>query len=354
MNPDDPINRPPNLLSRRSFLLAAVATSASGFGVPATFGSDKSGSKAPVVGAGEHRYEVIHDWGTLPDSHVYGNTHGVCQDAQRRVYIKHTVGTGARCEDAVVVFDERGRFMRSWGPEFKGGAHGLQLHREGGTEYLYLCDTRRRFAVKTTLEGEEVLRFPFPGGDGLYARENEYCPTNVAIAPDGTVFVADGYGKSYVHRYTAGGQYLDSFAGAGKEPGCTSCPHGLLVDCRGPEPVLVVADRGNRRLQYFSLDGKHLRFVTEELRAPCHFDQRGSVLLVPDLESRVTLLDANNQLITHLGDGGHYRGLRDQSRDRFKPGQFVAPHGAIFDRDGNIFVVEWVEVGRVTKLRKLS
>jgi hypothetical protein len=68
----------------------------------------------------------------------------------------------------------------------------------------------------------------------------------------------------------------------------------------------------------------------------------------------VTLFDKNNKLVTHLGDGGSYVGVRDQPRDHFKPGKFVAPHSAYFDHDGNIFVVEWVEVGRVTKLRRIA
>jgi hypothetical protein len=168
------------------------------------------------------------------------------------------------------------------------------------------------------------------------------------------VFIADGYGKSYIHRYTIEGKYLGSFAGPGSEAGKTKCPHGLMVDLRGPKPELVVADRSNRRLQYFSLTGEHLRFVTSELRAPCHFDQRGKVLLIPDLEARVTLFDADNRLIAHLGDGTHYNGIRDKKREQFTPGRFVAPHGAMFDRLGNIFVVEWVEVGRVTKLQRVA
>jgi hypothetical protein len=127
-----------------------------------------------------------------------------------------------------------------------------------------------------------------------------------------------------------------------------------MVDTRGANPTLVVADRSNRRLQYFSLDGRHLGFVTEELRAPCHFHTHGDVMLIPDLESRVTLFDKNNQLITHLCDGTHYNGIRDKARDKFTAGKFVAPHSAIFDHAGNIFVVEWVEVGRVTKLRKMA
>ena len=118
--------------------------------------------------------------------------------------------------------------------------------------------------------------------------------------------------------------------------------------------MLVVADRSNRRLQYFMLDGRHVKLVTEGMRAPCHFHRRGGELLVPDLESQVTILSEDNRVLVHLGDGGHYTGLRDKPRSAFTPGKFVAPHSAIYDHAGNIFVVEWVEVGRVTKLRKVA
>jgi hypothetical protein len=208
--------------------------------------------------------------------------------------------------------------------------------------------------VKTTLEGKDVFRLTYPEESGLYNEESEYRPTNVATAPNGDFYVADGYGKSWIHQYEASGRYLRSFGGPGKERGQTLCSHGLMVDTRRADPLLVVADRTNRRLQYFTLDGRHVRFVTDEMRAPCHFHRRGKELLVPDLESRVTLLDEHDRLVVHLGDGGHYQGIRDKPREAFTPGKFVAPHSAIYDHAGNIFVVEWVEVGRVTKLRKLS
>jgi hypothetical protein len=147
---------------------------------------------------------------------------------------------------------------------------------------------------------------------------------------------------------------VKTFSGTGKAPGNTSTPHGLIVDTRGEQPLLAVADRSNRRIQYFTLDGEHVKFVNDELRAPCHFHILGGDLLIPDLEARVTLFDRENKLITHLGDGKHYTGIRDKDRSAFTPGKFIAPHGAIFDHSGNIFVVEWVEVGRVTKLRRVA
>jgi hypothetical protein len=118
---------------------------------------------------------------------------------------------------------------------------------------------------------------------------------------------------------------------------------------------LTVADRGNARIQRFTLDGKHIDFVSGT-NMPCHFNffKNGDVV-VPDLGARVTLLDKQNKVIAHLGDDSDskWRDTRKLSRDHFTPGKFVAPHGACFDHKGNVFVVEWVEVGRVTKLRRV-
>jgi hypothetical protein len=341
-------------ITRRKFIQTTAATLVLASAPAVLRADDKSGTRNLVLGQGDFSYECIHDWGELPSSITYGNTHGVCEDSQGRIHIKHTVGKGSQKDDAIVVFDENGKFVRSWGAEFKGGAHGLHLSKEGGEEFLYLADPPRGLLVKTTLEGKEVFRLGFPEESGAYNNAGEYHPTNVAVAPNGDFYVADGYGKSWIHQYTSQAKYIRSFGGPGKDRGQTLCSHGLMVDTRGSEPVLVVADRSNRRLQYFTLDGRHIRFVTEELRAPCHFAQRKNVLLIPDLEARVTLFDENNKLIGHLGDGTHYNGIRDKAREAFTPGKFVAPHSACFDHNGNIFVVEWVEVGRVTKLRRIA
>lgn len=338
--------------TRRHFTRALAA------GAPAILAAaDKSGLKRPVTGGGAHRYEVFHDWGEVPKSISYGNTHGVCVDSQGHVYIHHTVHKSSATDDTVVVFDHKGRFVRSWGGEFKGGAHGLRIHKEGRDEFLYFCDTQRGVVKKTTLEGKEVLSLAYPKEAAEYAGAKKYSPTNLAIASNGDIFVGDGYGSSYINQYNAKGEYIRTFGGKGKDPGQLDCPHGIAIDARGAEPRLLVADRANHRLQYFSLDGKHLAFAGQGgVNLPCHFDERKGVLLVPDLAARVTLLDAENQVIAQLGEdaSGTWGELRKQPRDQFHPGKFICPHGACFDHDGNIFVVEWVEVGRVTKLKRVS
>lgn len=122
----------------------------------------------------------------------------------------------------------------------------------------------------------------------------------------------------------------------------------------------MVADRANARLQYFTLDGKHLGYV-HEVSFPAHFDLRGEVMMVPDLHARVSLFDPANKVIAHLGydpdwtkqvlaDGFKMR----RTPERWPAGKFIHPHDACFDKDGNIFVVEWVPTGRVSLLRKVG
>lgn len=335
--------------SRRAFL--------SGLTAPLILGAqNKSGSARPVLGAGDHKYEAIHDWGQLPPGLKYGNTHGVCEDSQGRIYIHHTVHSDSEIPDSVVVFDDKGKFVRSFGKEFKGGAHGLHIVKEGRAEYLYFCDTRRSLVIKTDLEGREVWRLGYPDQAEPYAgKQLKYSPTNVAVAPNGDVYVGDGYGSSFINQYDSGGKYIRTFGGKGKDAGQLDCPHGLIVDTRSATPVLIVADRGNRRLQRFSLDGRHLDFV-QGVNMPCHFHMgRKGAMVIPDLAARVTLLDSQNRVLIHLGEdpSNTWGELRKQPREQFKPGKFICPHGAAFDRAGNVFVVEWVEVGRVTKLRRV-
>jgi hypothetical protein len=255
----------------------------------------------------------------------------------------------------MVVFDQNGKFVKSWGAEYRTGAHGLHIRKEGSTEFLYLCDIHRNIVVKTTLAGEVVFTIGYPQEAEPYGKAKiPYSPTNLAVAPNGDFYVADGYGSSYVNQYDSKGRYIRTFGGLGGEAGQLNQPHGIWMDMRGPEPILTVADRRNYRLQTFTLEGKHIGFVPG-LRYPCHFHTRGPMMVVPELEARVSLLDGKNQIVAHFGQGpDNFREIRVRERDAFVPGQFVAPHSACFDHDGNIVVVEWVEVGRVTKLRKVA
>lgn len=323
--------------------------------------ADKAASNLPVVGSGEYTYECVHNWGQLPKHVKWGETHGVTVDEAGLIYIKHR-NNAADPMDAIVVFDPDGKFVRSFGDEYNGGGHGIDIRKEGGTEFLYLCDVKHNIVTKTTLKGELVWVKGRPQEPGVYKDPAvKYSPTNVAFGPDGGFYIGDGYGSHYIHQYDRDANWVRTWGGQGTEPGKMRTPHGLWLDNRpGREPTLVVADRANGRLQYFSLDGKYLSLVNE-VSFPAHFDIRGDVLLVPDLHARVSMFDKDNKVISHLGydEGWTKEVLAENMKmrrepNRWQPGRFIHPHDACFDKDGNIFVVEWVPTGRVTKLRKVA
>jgi len=346
--------------TRRDFLVTAAAAAAA----PTLLGmTDKSGGKPPILGEGDHRYEAIHDWGELPRNIKYGNTHGVCEDSQGNIYIHHTVNAASDSLDTMVIFDHDGKFVRSWGRQFKGGAHGLSIRKEGSEEFLYLCDFQHGVVTKRTLKGEEVFTLGYPAESDAYKPKDKfstvaYRPTNVAIAPNGDVYVGDGYGSSFINQYNRKAEFIRSFGGFGKGDEQLDCPHGLWIDTRGDAPLLVVTDRGNSRLQRFTLEGKRVDAILGTSKMPCNLYERNGEVVMPDLLSKVIILDRKNNVVASLGAGEYsnadWATVRNQAHSTFVPGRFVCPHGACFDHEGNIFVVEWVETGRVTKLRHLA
>ena len=302
-----------------------------------------------VLGEEAYTYEVVPGWGHLPPDVRFGYTHGVVVDAEDNVYVHN------QSKDAVAVFDRSGRFLGSWGEDFAASAHGMFLSREGAHEYLYLTDPQRQMVVKATLRGDILFRLGTPDVPEAYPSPDLYHPTDACVAPNGDIYVCDGYGEGWVHQYGADGAHIRSWGGKGSAPGRMDCPHGIWVDTRGPAPRLLVADRGNRRLQVFTLEGQHTGFIEGELRLPCCMYQFGQDLYIPDLHGRVTILGPDDRAVTHLGDNPgvwELPGWPNIPHSQRVVGRFVSPHAVCVDSHGDIYVVEWVADGRLTKLRR--
>lgn len=359
--------------NRRNFLTSSTGALVAAGVAPAIHGaSDKSGSRVKVLGPEGHRYELHHDHFQPPASIPWQDTHGVAIDAEGLVYVKHRTKT-ERPVDAVVVFDSQGRVVRSFGKEYHGGGHGIDVREEGGQEFLYLCDNKG-YIAKTNLKGETVWKQTAPRLEvyagarpyrstrpGEYGKGHKFSPTNVAFAPDGGFYVGDGYGSHYIIQYDAQGVAKSYFGGPGSAPGKFQTPHGLWWDDRpGRTPALVVCDRANARLQYLSPTGDSLD-VLDDVLFPADIDTRGKVMVVPDLHARITLLDHTNRVLAHLGDDAQWRkqvladdlALRRQPQ-RWENGRFIHPHDACFDHQGNLYVAEWVATGRINFLRHVG
>jgi len=180
-------------------------------------------------------------------------------------------------------------------------------------------------------------------------------PTDVAVAPDGTFYVADGYGQDWIHHYDHDGKRIRSWAGPGSEPGKVKGPHGIWVDTRRSEPLIYIADRTNERIQVFTLDGEHVRFV-DGVRRPCCFYQYEDDLFIPDLRSRVTVMGIHDEVVTHLGDDSAGWEQLDWPRNpasEYNPAKFVAPHALTVDSHGDLYVIEWVPTARLRKFARV-
>ena len=302
-----------------------------------------------AMGAGAHQYRWVKDWATLPGDVTFGGTHGcIVIDSQDRVYV-NTEG-----EYAVLVFSPAGKLIGKWGQDHRKAAHGMCLFRQAdGTEVIWLAHFAQHTATKFSLDGKILQTITYPHMAGMYTKADEFKPTAVAVAPNGDVYVTDGYGKGWVHQFHADGSYVRSWNGSAGAAGIFKTPHGIGVDTRFDPPQVVVADRANHRLQRFTLNGDYLG-VVNDLRLPCKVIFGGDDVVVPDLQGRVTIFDKNFQVVTQLGDNpdpklrGNYKVKPEQWQD----GAFLAPHGAAWDSKGNLYVEDWNQTGRVTRLER--
>ncbi|HSH93280.1 MAG TPA: hypothetical protein VK968_03975 [Roseimicrobium sp.] len=361
-------------VSRRRFVSTLATTSAAILAAPHVLTAQKS-DKQLVIGTGEHQYEVTHNWAQLPDRYSWQTTHNVAVDRDGLLYVIHEGRENLKDHPSIFVFDPKGKFVRAFGNQFQGGGHGLEVRTEGKEQFLYVTGYQqlKNFA-KLTLKGEPVWEKRAPMDSKLYPAGEDtapakrwgrdaFMPTNFAFLPDAGFFVTDGYGSYRVHRYDKDGKWVSMFGEPGKGDGQFNLPHGIWIDSRpGKTPSVVVADRANKRLQWFTLEGKHLKTL-DGFILPANVDSRGDVLLVPDLSARVTLLDKDDKVIVHLGEDPAWReqvlkdGMklrRDEKGEGWVSGRFLHPHDACFDAKGNIIVAEWVQTGRITMLRKVG
>jgi hypothetical protein len=341
------------IFDRRQFFLAAGSTA-----VAATLGSGAADAQENcsqakgmlVTGNGEWSYRVVSDWGKLPTGTAFGGTHGgITTDNAGRVYISTQSSTG------VLVYSPEGVLQTTIAGEYPE-IHSMVHVEENGVDYFW-CTVQKGtpkenwLFIKIKTDGTVVQKITAPPEAGFRA-PNEWRLTAAVPAPDGSIFIANGYGDSRLFRFDAQGNFKASFAGKGTAEGLFDCSHGLSVDTRYDQPLLLVCDRENRRLCHFDFDGKFVSTVTRHLRRPCQVSFHGDYAVVSELEGRVTILDRDNAPVAFLGDNAQKSQWANYS---LRPGDvavtaFSAAHGVYVARDASIYVSDWNQTGRITRL----
>ncbi|WP_309615917.1 hypothetical protein [Salinibacterium sp.] len=239
--------------------------------------------------------------------------------------------------------------------------HGIAVHPDGG---LWIADPGRKDtlhdgALRVSTTAGCVIRVSSRGllERKLTAPRPGWMPTGVAIdSDDDRVWVADGYGLNEVHAFSANGELL--WTSDGESSGTRfSTPHGIVIDRRGSEPRLLIADRGNRRIVALSLDGDYLdAFGTEVLTSPSGLAIDGDVLWVSELFGAIVAMNSDAQLIRTIGDpaeklSNSWPNTREGdsvAAPLLTPGAFRSPHGIAVLPNGSVIVTEWIIGGRAS------
>jgi DNA-binding beta-propeller fold protein YncE len=298
----------------------------------------------------QYGYEANDRWAKLPSGWSWPEVAAVATDSQDRVYVFN------RGDHPVMVFHRDGTFLRSWGEGLFSRPHGIFI---GTDDAVYCTDDASHTVRKFTPDGQLSLTLGTPGkpsDTGATSMDFRtiqragppfHYPTNVALAPEGDLYVSDGYGNARVHKFSADGRLLLSWGEPGNGPGQFHVPHGIAVDRQG---TVYVADRENSRLQLFTSHGEFLSEWTDVAR-PCQvcIDAAGDVY-VAELGYRAGMwpgtsppsLDAPGGRVSIFDSGGKLRARWGGGHNPCADGDFFAPHGICVDSLGAIYVGEVV------------
>jgi hypothetical protein len=299
-------------------------------------------------------YEAVEGWLELPAGReTLGPMHGdIAVSRAGEVYVSvETAGMG------VQVFSAEGRYLRSL-EQAPADLHGFVIRDAGDGEHLYGVSLRGQKIVKLTLAGDVVLDISRDAIPREHWTENRFSSelgvllSGLDVAPNGDLYVTDGYSSDYVHRFDRQGNYLETFGGKAAPYGFNIL-HKLAIDTRFDPARIIATDRLNNRVVHLSLDGELLGIVNDELLLPAAVALDGDNVIVGELNGRVTILDKRGAVVTHLGtntaDG---IGTNRVPPEQWRTGYVIAAHGVATNAEGDVFVAEFSTFGRVHKFER--
>ena len=309
------------------------------------------------------------DWGQLPPGRTWGSTASITTAPDGTIWVVDRCGNsgagGTTCGGAsagvhpIFQLDTSGKVLKNLGAGMFVSPHKLTLDKDG---FLWLADNGSHQVMKLSQDGKVLMTLGKRGVAGPGPDEFD-APTEVAIAPNGDIFVGDGHsgggtatGNARIVKFDATGKFIKTWGKKGMGPGEFDVVHTLAFDSRGR---LFVGDRQNNRIQIFDQDGK---FIAQWLQfgrpSGLYIDKRTDTLYVADSESRDARTNTGLFGLPQTGYGynlGARRGIRigsarDGSVKSFIPDPCPYPYaagsslaeGVTVDLEGNIYGADFL------------
>lgn len=333
---------------KHASILFALATLA-GLALPAA-AAEKT--KPVRMGCGMMTFDTVPGWGLGKDGKsILGSTHGaVVVDKAGNIYTSSSLG--------VFVFTPDGKMLRRFLGKAHSNIHDMEIRQEPEGEFIYAARNANAEGIKFSAEtGDIVLKLPFPEESGLKLKR--ISPTAITVAPNGDIFLSNGYASNHIFKFDKNGKYLRHFGSKGNGLKQFNTAHGMTLDTRYDPPRLLICDRNHQpkgRLLHYSLEGKYIGEVITGLGMPTSVAICGDYVSVPDLQGRLVILDKSNTIIAVLGhnpDPRKGRSFRVKQAD-WVEGVFSGTHGSYWDKDGNLYVQDWNVSGRIMKLVRVK
>lgn len=320
-----------------------------------------------IIGHGDFKYKVDIHWSKAnPEKVPIKNCHEMVQSKDGRLFLL----TDHR-KNNIIIYNTEGEVLDTWTLNISG--HGLTYDHTTEGDFLYLTGLGGE-VIKTDLKGNVLLKLKPPHEFKAYSNNMKYTPTETAIAPNGDIYVADGYGSQFILHYDKNGNFIRKFGGKSTQPvnkGKFIQAHGIALDNRGEVPLLVCTARIRNEFHWYDLNGKFVKSVylpgaymsrpvihNQELYSGICFGMFENDFRMWQDRGFVMIMDHQNKVVSNPGGtepiykDGKLKVMM-QEQDLIKNA-----HDVCVDSEGNIYVCQWANKGtypfKLTRIKTLA
>jgi hypothetical protein len=294
-----------------------------------------------------HEYHHQKDWLNTPEGlENIGDSHGeIDVDSEGLFYVSIVGGE----KNGIQIYSAEGEYLRNL-PNARNNHHGFTMVQEDGKDVIYAACLKdpETALLKLGIDGEVLLEIPLsaiPEEVGT-----KFALTHADRAPNGDIWIIDGYGSDRVFIFDKEGKYKGVVAGK-NEPWKFSTAHKFAFDTRYEPARVLVCDRSNNRLVHLDLEGNFIGEFATDVARPCNVDFHGDMVCVAQLASGISIFDKEGKLLKRLGPNDNPKefNTNNVAPENWREGVTTSPHGATFDKDGNVVTTEWNKWGRILR-----